>query len=113
MMTRTRRVMGFFLFALLTSAAAAQEKSVKPGINDPFKDPDVKEFQGKFEVESREVYTQREKIVAACKLKPGMVVADVGAGSGYHTFRMAPAVGWCSWSSGWRTRRCRSSWSTR
>lgn len=33
--------------------AAAQEKSVRPGINKPFEDPDVKEYLGKFEVESR------------------------------------------------------------
>ena len=61
----TRTAIGLVLLALTALAVAAQEKSVRPGINDPFKDPDVKEFQGKFEVESREVYTQREKIVAA------------------------------------------------
>jgi protein-L-isoaspartate O-methyltransferase len=33
------------------------------------------------------------KLVEALDLKPGMVVADVGAGSGYYTFRMAPLVG--------------------
>jgi ubiquinone/menaquinone biosynthesis C-methylase UbiE len=33
------------------------------------------------------------KLVAALDLKPGMVVADVGAGSGYHAFLMAPLVG--------------------
>jgi ubiquinone/menaquinone biosynthesis C-methylase UbiE len=33
------------------------------------------------------------KLVAALGLKPGMVVADVGAGSGYHAFLMAPLVG--------------------
>jgi ubiquinone/menaquinone biosynthesis C-methylase UbiE len=33
------------------------------------------------------------KLVKALDLKPGMVVADVGAGSGYHTFRIAPLVG--------------------
>jgi ubiquinone/menaquinone biosynthesis C-methylase UbiE len=33
------------------------------------------------------------RLVPALKLKPGMVVADVGAGSGYYTFRLAQAVG--------------------
>ncbi|MBA4065485.1 MAG: methyltransferase type 11 [Isosphaera sp.] len=33
------------------------------------------------------------KLVEALGLKPGMVVADVGAGSGYHAFLMAPLVG--------------------
>ncbi|MFM8274652.1 MAG: class I SAM-dependent methyltransferase [Gemmata sp.] len=34
-----------------------------------------------------------EKLIKALDLKDGMVVADVGAGSGYHTFMMAPLVG--------------------
>ena len=33
------------------------------------------------------------KLLKALDLKPGMVVADVGAGSGYHVFLMAPLVG--------------------
>ncbi len=33
------------------------------------------------------------KLLAALEIKPGMTVADFGAGSGYHTFRMAKAVG--------------------
>lgn len=91
-MPRTRSALGLVLVAL-AGLAAAQEKSVKPGINDPFKDPDVKDFRGKFEGESREVYAQRDKIVAACKLTPGMVVADVGAGTGLFTRLLAKEVG--------------------
>jgi hypothetical protein len=48
----------------------AQEKSVKPGINDPFKEPDVGKFATTFEGESREVFLQREKVVNACGLVP-------------------------------------------
>lgn len=34
-----------------------------------------------------------DKLLKALELKEGMTVADIGAGSGYHTFRMAPLVG--------------------
>ncbi len=33
------------------------------------------------------------KLLKALDLKPGLVVADIGAGSGYHAFRMAEKVG--------------------
>lgn len=73
----------------------AQDKSVRPGINKPFEDRkvNVKEYVTKFEGESREVYTKRKQIVEACRLKPGMAVADVGAGTGLFTRQFAAAVG--------------------
>ena len=71
----------------------AQEKSVKPGINDSFRDPDPKEFLGRFEVESREVFARRREIVAACKIRPGQTVADIGAGTGLFTRMFSEAVG--------------------
>ena len=73
--------------------ALGQDKSVKPGINDTFRDPNVKEFQGRFEVESREVFARRKEIVAAVGLKPGMSIADVGAGTGLFTRLFAETVG--------------------
>src|SRR5262245_25974871 len=33
------------------------------------------------------------KLIKALDVKEGMVIADVGAGSGYHTFLLAPLVG--------------------
>lgn len=41
----------------------------------------------------RESEEHPDDAVAALKLKPGMVVADVGAGTGYMTLRMARRVG--------------------
>lgn len=41
----------------------------------------------------REVEEAPAKLMAALKLKPGDVVADIGAGSGYFTFRLADKVG--------------------
>ncbi len=86
-------VLPFCLVAGLT--IRAQDKSLRPGINKPFEDPkvDVKEYITKFEGESREVFTKRKQIVEACRLKSGMAVADVGAGTGLFTRLFAVAVG--------------------
>jgi len=72
--------------------AAAQQQSVKPGINDNFKDPDVDKYIAMFEGESREIYKHRNEIVDAVGLKPGMNVADVGAGTGFFSRMFALAV---------------------
>lgn len=71
----------------------AQEKSVRPGINASFEKPDVANFVERFEREGREVYDHREEIIAACELRPGMVVADVGSGTGLFTRMIAPRIG--------------------
>jgi SAM-dependent methyltransferase/predicted peroxiredoxin len=81
---------------LLASAGAiafAQEKSVRPGINDTFRDPDPKAFTERFEIESREVFAKRQEILEAIKLKPTDVVADIGAGTGLFTRLFASSLG--------------------
>ncbi len=84
------------LLAVLAFGAGpvyAQEKSVRPGINKPYENPDVNESAKRFESENREVFAKRKEIVAACKLKPGMAVADIGAGTGLFTRLFAAEVG--------------------
>ena len=73
------------VIASLHEPVSAQEKSVRPGINDSFRDPDPKQFTERFEIESREVFAKREEILKAIGLKPADVVADVGAGTGLFT----------------------------
>jgi ubiquinone/menaquinone biosynthesis C-methylase UbiE len=51
------------------------------------------EAAGWLERPEREKEEKPEKLLAALKLKPGEVVADVGAGSGYLSFRLARRVG--------------------
>lgn len=73
----------------------AQEQSVKPGINDKFLDPrlNVTEWEQKFETESREIFHLRDQIVQAVGMKPGMSIADIGAGTGLFTLPFSDAVG--------------------
>jgi ubiquinone/menaquinone biosynthesis C-methylase UbiE len=79
--------------SVVESQLAAQDASVRPGVNDPFRDPDVPGFQEAFETESREVFAKRAEIVQALELKPGETVADIGAGTGLFTRLMAKEVG--------------------
>ena len=72
----------------------APKAKVDPKINEQFQKPGhARDFIERFESESREVYAKREAIVAALGLKPGMAVADVGAGSGLFTRLFADKVG--------------------
>lgn len=85
-----------FLFALTwfaASAALAQEVSVKPGINQAYQGADYARWQAAFETEGREVFVQRLRIVDALGIRPGMVVADVGAGTGAFSLPLARKVG--------------------
>jgi len=80
---------------LFIAPGIAQEKSVNPGINDNFKNPELNatEWVERFETEGREVYHHRAEIVAATGVAPGDVVADVGAGTGLFTMLFAQKVG--------------------
>ncbi len=79
----------------LATLGFAQDESVKPGINEKFLDPNLKpeEWSERFETESREVFDRRVEILENVGLKPGMVVADIGAGTGLFTLPFAQAVG--------------------
>ena len=51
------------------------------------------EGAGWLERPEREKEEHPARLIKALKLKEGDVVADIGAGSGYHAFRMSPLVG--------------------
>jgi predicted methyltransferase len=75
------------------SPPATAEPSVRPGANQQYVDRDLSVWQQRFESAGREIFDQRAAILAATGLRPGMRVADVGAGTGLFTFAFAGAVG--------------------
>lgn len=91
--------MRLLLFLLMLTVPLAAEESVRPGINEKFLDPDLKveDWLKRFEVESREVFHARQAVVEACGIRPGMRVADIGAGTGLYTRMFAEAVGPKGW----------------
>lgn len=87
------RRLAILVLVSLPLSASAQEQSVRPGINKSFENPNVAEFVGRFERDGRDAYDHRDAVVKALRLKPGMKVADVGAGTGLFTRLFAPLVG--------------------
>lgn len=72
-----------------------ETESVRPGINDSFLDPNmsVEDFLARFEVESREVFLHRKKLVSLLEIQKGQSVADVGAGTGAFMQEFSASVG--------------------
>ena len=70
-------------------------QTAKPGINANFLDPelDVDHWIERFEVESREVFQNRQQVLQACEIAPGSSVADIGAGTGLYTRLFSQTVG--------------------
>lgn len=84
---------GLFLVGCAAPQATRQQ-GAEPDINKRFKgEVNVDEWVDIFEGESRELYKRRHEIVDAMGLKPGMAVADVGAGTGFFSILFARRVG--------------------
>ena len=81
------------VLAALCPAISLAQHGAKPDINAPFLvNPDLERWKKTFESDDREVYRKRNEILAAAGVKPGMAVADVGAGTGLFTLLFAKAV---------------------
>ncbi len=76
-----------------SGAVFAQDKSVAPGINQPFIDRPFEAWAESFHKEGREVFDKRNEIVAYSQVRAGMTVADIGAGTGLFSRLFSNAVG--------------------
>jgi arsenite methyltransferase len=54
---------------------------------------DSRAYIGMLEDPTRDAYQKPHEVLTAMAIKPGEVIADIGAGSGYFTFRLAHHVG--------------------
>jgi arsenite methyltransferase len=54
---------------------------------------DPKAYIGALEDPKRDAYQKPHEVLTALNLKPGEIIADIGAGSGYFTFRLSHHVG--------------------
>jgi ubiquinone/menaquinone biosynthesis C-methylase UbiE len=77
------------------SAEAQRADNLPEDINRGFLDPnmDPEEYIKRFEVESREVFARRREIVESLEIKPGLGIADIGAGTGLFLKPLSIAAG--------------------
>ena len=83
------------LLLLLTGSSwsFAESPAVDPEINAYYQDADYARWKSIFESHGREVYDRRVEILDRLEIRPGMRIADVGAGTGLFTMLFAEAVG--------------------
>lgn len=82
-----------WLLVALALGPLQAEENAAPGINRHYENPDFVQWRDTFEQPGREVYARRLDILAASAVRPGMAVADIGAGSGLFTLLFAHEVG--------------------
>lgn len=87
-MTSRRKVYGVVVLVLGTwvGMVAAQE-------HHPHRPMPLNRYIALLEDPQRDEWQKPETVITALKLQPGQFVADIGAGTGYFTLRLARAVG--------------------
>ena len=83
----------FLALCVLILPIGADEKNVNPGINQNYYDAEFQRWVSVFERPGREVYDKRHTIISSLALKPGMKIADIGAGTGLYTPLFSEEVG--------------------
>jgi len=77
--------------AMLCTALAAADQGHDATIHHAF--DDVAKWVGVFDDPGRDEWQQPAAVLEALAVVPGMIVADLGAGTGYFSVRLAKAVG--------------------
>ena len=91
--TTRRLAFATLVLATLIASAGAQAPSAQTPHEMHRLHQDSAAYIAMLEDPARDGYQKPSEVVAALALKPGEVVADIGAGSGYFALRMAKEVG--------------------
>lgn len=87
------RLFAFALVPLLGLAVPAVAQHPPAGAGQPdhmeHRFDNAAEWAKSFDDPARDAWQMPDRVVAALELKPGMSVADIGAGTGYFTMRLA------------------------
>lgn len=100
----TAKILHYRLIIILQTIAAlalpivitncwAEEQNVNPGINNYYYDAKFEQWLETFESPGREVYDKKAAIVQEAQIKPGMRIADIGAGTGFYSIAFAQQTG--------------------
>ncbi len=81
------------VFTFIISNCRAEEQNVNPGINNYYYDAKFEQWLATFESPGREVYDKKAAIVREAQIKPGMRIADIGAGTGLYSIAFAQQTG--------------------
>jgi predicted methyltransferase len=74
-------------------APAAADPGAAPSPSPAYRFADPRRWAPVFEHPARDTWQLPDRLIEALGLRPGQVVADIGAGTGYFTRRIARAVG--------------------
>lgn len=86
-------VLLFIMLLVLPVSVQAQDAAQRDEHEMHQLHSDPKSYIGALEDPKRDAYQKPQEVMAALGLKPGEIIADIGAGSGYFTFRLAHHVG--------------------
>src|SRR5512142_744661 len=87
------RPAGALLALLVLSAGLASAQAPAPPAEMHQRHADAQAYIASLEDPARDAWQKPDEVVGALQLREGETVADVGAGSGYFTLRLAKAVG--------------------
>jgi len=84
---------GFLSLLLVSVPVHAQDAAKRDQHQMHQMHDDPKAYIGALEDPKRDTYQKPHEVLTALNIKPGEVIADIGAGSGYFTFRLSHHVG--------------------